>query len=76
MSDLHLPGGRYAVYIWPAYAVSVLAFAWMILDTLLQARRWRRRAQDLERERKTASSPLLPPKSSAYAASGREQERR
>ncbi len=58
MSDLHLPGGRYAVYIWPAYAVSVLAFAWMILDTVLKSRRWRRRAQDLEREREGASGPL------------------
>jgi heme exporter protein D len=48
---MQLPGGRYAVYIWPAYAISVLAFAWMLLDTLLKARRWRRRTRDLERRR-------------------------
>jgi heme exporter protein D len=47
---LNLPGGKYAVFIWPAYAVSVLAFAWMILDTVLKARRWRRRVEKLERD--------------------------
>jgi heme exporter protein D len=52
VSDLLLPGGKYAVYIWPAYAVTVLAFAWMVLDTLLRARRWRRRARELEDERR------------------------
>jgi heme exporter protein D len=46
-----LPGGKYAIYIWPAYAVSVLAFAWMVLDTLLKARRWRRRTRALEAQR-------------------------
>jgi heme exporter protein D len=51
VTGLHLPGGRYAVYIWPAYAVSVLAFAWMVMDTLIKAARWRRRARDLERAR-------------------------
>lgn len=52
MNHLVLPGGKYAVFIWPAYAVSVLGFAWMILDTLLRARRWRRRARELEEERR------------------------
>ncbi len=52
MSHLHLAGGRYAIYIWPAYAVSLLAFAWMVLDTVLKARRWRRRARELERDRR------------------------
>ncbi|HUZ14299.1 MAG TPA: heme exporter protein CcmD [Caulobacteraceae bacterium] len=42
---------RYAIYVWPAYAVSVLVFAWMILDTLIRARRWRRRAEALEEAR-------------------------
>lgn len=50
MAPLNLPGGKYAVFIWPAYAVSVLAFAWMILDTVLKARRWRRRVEKLERD--------------------------
>jgi heme exporter protein D len=51
VSHLVLPGGKYAVYIWPAYAVTVLAFAWMILDTILKAGRWRRRTRELERDR-------------------------
>ena len=39
---------RYALFVWPAYAATALAFAWMVLDTLLRARAWRRRAERLE----------------------------
>jgi heme exporter protein CcmD len=46
-----LPGGKYAGYIWPAYGATIIAFAWMILDTLLRARRWRREAEQLEKSR-------------------------
>ena len=42
---------KYALFVWPAYAVTALAFAWMVLDTLLRARAWRRRAERLEAER-------------------------
>lgn len=55
MTLLVLPGGKYGAFIWPAYAVSVIAFAWMILDTILRARRWRRRARELEDERRRES---------------------
>ena len=41
---------KYAPYVWPAYAVTAIAFAWMMIDTLWRARRWRRRVDDLERE--------------------------
>ena len=34
--------GRYALFVWPAYAVTALVFAILILDSLLRARRWRR----------------------------------
>jgi heme exporter protein D len=44
--------GKYAMFIWPAYAVSALAFAWMLLDSLLSARRWKRKAEALEKERR------------------------
>jgi len=44
-------GGRYAAFIWPAYGVSVLAFAWMIADTLARGRRWRREVERLEKLR-------------------------
>jgi heme exporter protein D len=43
-----LSAGKYAAYIWPAYAVSVLGFAWMIVDTLVRARRWKGRADRLD----------------------------
>ena len=41
---------KYALFIWPAYAVSALAFIWMVADTLLRARAWRRRAERLDKE--------------------------
>jgi len=44
------PHDRYAMFIWPAYGVTALVFAWMMIDTLWRARRWRRRVDDLERE--------------------------
>ena len=40
--------GKYAAFIWPAYAVSALGFLWMIVDTLGRARRWRREADRLD----------------------------
>jgi heme exporter protein D len=39
---------KYAAFIWPAYGVSALGFVWMIVDSLLRARRWRRAAEALE----------------------------
>ena len=45
-----MPHDRYAPFIWPAYGVTALVFAWMVIDTLWRARRWRRRLDDLERE--------------------------
>jgi len=33
--------GRYAIFVWPAYAVTAIVFAILILDSLLRARRWR-----------------------------------
>lgn len=33
--------GKYAAFIWPAYAACVAGFAWMIADTLARARKWR-----------------------------------
>ncbi len=44
-----LSAGRYAAFVWPAYGVSALGFGWMILDTLVRAGRWRRKADRLER---------------------------
>lgn len=43
MSDLS--GGKYAVFIWPAYAATALVFLGLIVSSLAHARRWRRRAE-------------------------------
>ncbi len=43
-------GGRYGVFVWSAYAVSVAVFAWMIFDTVALIRRQRRKIRRLEEE--------------------------
>lgn len=40
-----LDAGKYAPYVWPAFAVTAAVFAWMVVSSLAQARRWRRRAE-------------------------------
>ncbi|MET3664290.1 heme exporter protein CcmD [Caulobacter sp. 1776] len=42
--------GKYAVYLWPAFAISAVAFAWMIADSVLTARRWKRETDRLQAE--------------------------
>lgn len=43
---LHLGAGRYALFLWPAYALSAIVLAALVGETLISARRWRRRARD------------------------------
>ena len=38
--------GRYAIYVWPAYAVSAVVLIAMVWDSLARARRWRKAAED------------------------------
>ena len=45
--------GKYAAFIWGAYGASALAFAWMIIDTLVRARSARRAVERLERPENT-----------------------
>jgi heme exporter protein D len=40
---------KYAAFVWPAYGVTALVFAWMLIDTVLRAGRWRRQAEREER---------------------------
>jgi heme exporter protein D len=40
-----LLAGKYAAYIWPAYGVTALVFAGLIVGSLAHARRWKRRAE-------------------------------
>jgi heme exporter protein D len=42
--------GKYAAYIWPAYAITALTFAVLIAGALAHARRWKKRAEDLARK--------------------------
>ncbi|OYW97282.1 MAG: heme exporter protein CcmD [Caulobacter vibrioides] len=42
--------GKYAIYIWPAFGITVSAFAWMIVDSLAQARRWKAELARLQAE--------------------------
>ena len=41
---------RYAAFVWPAYGVTALMFAWMVIDTLVRAARWKRRAEHPDRD--------------------------
>jgi heme exporter protein D len=47
MPDLHL--GKYAAYILPAYGITLLVFAILIVGALTHARSWRRRAEEDKR---------------------------
>lgn len=42
--------GKYAAYLWPAFAISAVAFAWLIADSVTGARRWRRQVERLQAE--------------------------
>ena len=41
--------GKYALYVVGAYGASAVAFAWMILDTILRARAAKRALERLEK---------------------------
>ncbi len=57
LSDLIASNGKYGAFIWPAYGVTVLAFAGMILSSLRHARRWRGRAEALGRQEPGRQEP-------------------
>ena len=48
MIDLGLNLGKYAGFVIPAYTISLAGFAWMILDSVARAARWRREVVRLE----------------------------
>lgn len=52
MTPAMIDMGKYAAFVWPAYAVSVVGFAWMIVDTAMRARRARRAVERLEADRR------------------------
>jgi len=61
-ASLSAIGGKYAIFVWPAYGASVVAFAWMVGDTLWRGRDARREAERLERDARAAPGPgAVPP---------------
>ena len=42
---MDLDAGKYAAYVWPAFAAVAIVFGWMIIDSLARARRWRCEAE-------------------------------
>lgn len=49
---LDFDAGKYAIFVWPAFAVTALVFAGMIVSSLAHARRWKKRAQELDARRR------------------------
>jgi heme exporter protein D len=45
--------GEYGFYIWTAYGLSAVVIGWLVADSLMRARRWRRAAE----ARKGADKP-------------------
>ena len=45
---LDFNAGKYAAFVWPAYALSVVVIGGLITDTLARARRWRRAVEARE----------------------------
>ena len=43
----------YGAFIWPAYGLTALVFMGMIVASLNHARRWRKKAEALTRDRET-----------------------
>lgn len=45
---LDFNAGKYAAFVWPAYALSVIVIGGLVADTLARARRWRRAVEARE----------------------------
>jgi heme exporter protein D len=43
---LDLDAGKYAAYVWPAFAITALVFVAMIASSLGYSGRWRKKAQE------------------------------
>lgn len=50
MSRLDFTYGEYAIFIWPAFALTAVVLAGLVVEALLRARRWRSALRRLERE--------------------------
>jgi heme exporter protein D len=48
---LDFDAGKYAIFVWPAYGLTVLVFVILIVESLARARHWRRAVEQRERDR-------------------------
>lgn len=55
MSELF--SGKYAEYIVPSFAAAILVFGWLILDSVLRTRMWKKRAEELQAQRDGKTTP-------------------
>jgi heme exporter protein D len=51
MDIFDFDAGKYALYVWGAWGATALVFLWMVADSVLRARTWRRRAERAEQAR-------------------------
>jgi heme exporter protein D len=47
---LDLDMGKYAAFVWPAWAVTALVLGGLVADTLARARRWKRELERREED--------------------------
>ncbi|CAN5263461.1 hypothetical protein BH09PSE2_BH09PSE2_00730 [soil metagenome] len=52
-----MPHGDYSIYIWPAYGISALVLGGLIIDSLLRARSWKRKADAMRPRPPSANEP-------------------
>jgi heme exporter protein D len=46
---LDFNAGKYAPYVWPAYAITAAVLGLMITESLARARRWRRALEHIQK---------------------------
>ena len=51
MDIFDFDAGKYALFVWGAWGATGIIFAWMVADSSLRARLWRRRVDAAERAR-------------------------
>ena len=63
---LDFNAGKYAAFVWPAYALSVVVIGGLVADTPARARRWRQAVEAREAQLGAVAEPLAqPPKAAA-----------
>ncbi|MBC6983197.1 heme exporter protein CcmD [Caulobacter sp. 17J80-11] len=50
---LDLDMGRYGLFVWPSYAISAGVLIYLVVSTLLRARKWKAEVERRERELKS-----------------------